>query len=92
VESQGQPRLSATTPCVSANPKRRRHHQVVLQLVARLLWSSRGSPACKELPLAFRQLETLAPIMVLGAYSIPRRGQFNVAGRIRTSTSAPTVC
>ena len=39
MEPQGQPRLSATTPCVSANPKGRHHHQVVLQLVARLLWS-----------------------------------------------------
>ncbi len=54
MEPQGQPRLSATTPCVSANPKRRHHPQVVLQLVARLLWTSRGSPACTELPLAFR--------------------------------------
>jgi len=70
VGSKRQPRLSATAPCVSANPTGRGHHQVVLELVARLLLGSRGSPACTELPLAFRQLETLAPNST-ECYSIP---------------------
>jgi hypothetical protein len=62
VGSKRQPRLSATAPYVSANPTGRGHHQAVLKLVARLLWGSRGSPAYTELPLVFRQLETLAPM------------------------------